>query len=231
MIGTTIDLIIRRKIVDSGLRLVAEIGGQPPDQGTDHHEDQDPLGDGDTAEERPDSGHRAASAPVLASMPASTAACEAANLATPSVFQLASDQPSGRCPLPPAHRAGRARRRRWSWIRIAGIAVIPVGVERLGRKGVHGLGRRQRLDVVNVRKAGILGAGGRPERPLRTGPRPRQPLPARGRQCPLEDAVGHAGIGNGDLCPRSGDPASGPATRRPCRPPGSRRSSPPRRSA
>ena len=46
---------------------------------------------GDTAEVAPDCAHLAASAPALASMPASTAAYEAANLATPSVLQLVGD--------------------------------------------------------------------------------------------------------------------------------------------
>jgi hypothetical protein len=71
---------------DRGQRLEAraEVGVEPPDQCTQHHEDQNPLRVGDSAEESPDAGHREARAPVLASIPATTEAYDAANFVTPS---------------------------------------------------------------------------------------------------------------------------------------------------
>src|SRR5207249_3314693 len=49
-------------------------------------------------------------------------------------------------------------------------AVVTVGVEGFRRHGVHRHRRDQRLDIVGVRIARVLGAGRGPERPLGPGP-------------------------------------------------------------
>ena len=51
MIGTTIDLIMRRNIVDSGFRSMAKRWGQPPDEDARTHANEDPLRERDTPEE------------------------------------------------------------------------------------------------------------------------------------------------------------------------------------
>ena len=109
-------------------------------------------------------------------------------------------------------------------------AVVAVRRERLGRQRIHGARGDQRLDVVHVGVARVLGAGGGPERPLRTGPGLGEPVPPRA--CPATTRT--AGRPRTRWRWRSCREAARIARRRraadrPCRPPGSRRSSPPTR--
>ena len=56
-------------------------------------------------------------------------------------------------------------------------AVVEEGLEGLLRKGVHGVGADEVLDVEEVGVGGVLRPGGRPERALHAGPLGRERLP------------------------------------------------------
>ena len=77
--------------------------------------------------------------------------------------------------------------------------MVAVSLEGLRRERVDGEGGCQRLDVIDVGEPRVLGAGRRPERALRTGTGPAQSIPSGGGQGSLEEVVGQAGVGNGDL--------------------------------
>ena len=49
--GTISDLIMRRKIVDSGLSVDGEVGREPPEEHADDHRDDDPLRQRDATDE------------------------------------------------------------------------------------------------------------------------------------------------------------------------------------
>ena len=67
MIGTTTDLIIRRKTVESGLSVDADVGRQPSEQDARAHPDEDPPGEREVAEQRGASAGRPARRPWLRS--------------------------------------------------------------------------------------------------------------------------------------------------------------------
>ena len=197
----------RRADVHRGPDRVVEV----PDHHTQDRRDDDPLGEGRPAKEGPHrglspvEGSYPASAPALASMPLSSERKEAANLSTPSVSSscvtVSRSMPAAaRAPRRSAAVAvalGDPHRRR---------AVVAVRREGLGRKGVDGLGRDQRLDVVHVGQGGVLGAGRGPERALHPRAAPGERRPARAAEHPLERGVGQAGVGDGDGAPEVGAP-------------------------
>ena len=83
--------------------------------------------------------------------------------------------------------------------RLGGLAMVAERVHRLGRHGVDRVAADQRLDIEHVRIARVLGAGRRPQQPLRHRALGGERLPARrGRDFEIM-LIGHLGIGDRDL--------------------------------
>src|SRR5690606_3883484 len=81
------------------------------------------------------------------------------------------------------------------------ISVVAVGVERLEWHGVDGLGTDERLHVLGVRVARVLGAGRGPQQPLHPGAGYGKWAPAfvGVRETPREDLVRDLGVRDGGL--------------------------------
>ena len=167
---------------------------------------------------------------AFASIPASSCRYDAANFATPSssryrVTSARSIPVRGQRVEQPRRRGHRLRDARLR------LAMISVGREGVGRQGVHRVARPPAPRRNRRRGSGVLGAGGGPERPLRLGPGRRERPPAGCGQRPLERGVGRPRVGDRDgpaQAVRRPPPCRG--SDRSARPPGSRRTTPPKRS-
>ena len=183
MIGTTTDLIIRRKVVESGLSRDRDVRGEPAEQDAGAHPDEDPPGE---REPRQAAEHqRPTSASALASMPASRERVGGGELGDAVHFEL----PRDRAEIDPELGQGLELRRRRGHPLVDADrrqTVVTVRREGLGWQRVHRPRGHQRLDVVHVGVARILGAGGGPERPLRPGAARRRAVPPRRVEGPLE---------------------------------------------
>ena len=82
---------------------------------------------------------------------------------------------------------------------VARRAVVAERVERRRRHGVDGVGTDQLLDVEHVAVVLVLGAGRRPQQPLRLCALGRKLVPARAGKQALVVLVGQLGVGDGDL--------------------------------
>ena len=77
--------------------------------------------------------------------------------------------------------------------------MVPEGLKRSGRQGIHRIAADQFLHVHHVAVGGVLGACARPEQALRPGTLFGEVLPARTRKEPLVAVVGQHRVGNGGL--------------------------------
>ena len=200
----------------------------PAHHDADAHADEDPVRQREPAQGAP---HERRSAPhELARLgldPGQQRAIGGGELRHPVLLQLPGDRREIDPPLGQRLQLGGGRRDALA-DPDGGSAMVAVGGERLGRKGVDGAGSDQRFDVVGVRSTADPWCWSRPRAAAGAA---RPPSPA-GPSAACRATTRTAGTRRPALAmairPRSGDPASGRAAGPPCRPPGSRRSSPPR---
>jgi hypothetical protein len=77
--------------------------------------------------------------------------------------------------------------------------VIAIGVERLGSHGVDRVGADQRFHIVHIAVGRVLGAGGRPEKPLGTNAQGGQLTEPRTSEDFPVDLIRNLGAGDRDL--------------------------------